>query len=388
MNRTETDPVDGEASVSGIAGKLDSLFRSDAYPFHMPGHKRQSLNNGDWLDGAYAHDITEIDGFDDLQDPQGIIADLEKDIADLYGADRAYLSVNGSTLGNLSAITALVGHGGKLLMDRGAHRSVYNAVRLREAEAQFLERESLPETGLTAPVSCVEVKKQLEEAEKNGRLPDAVIVTSPTYEGFMADVEEIAATIHGYDIPLIVDSAHGAHLKVTRHADITIVSLHKTLPAMTQVSAILQNGRRVDPERIKEQINIFQTTSPSYVLIASAERCVCTMKKRGETLKERLKKNLDKLYALNGELKRLYLTGPEHIGSFGVFDHDRSKINIADRTGMLSGKDIYSRLRTEFHIQPEKAEERTCLLMTSVMDESEGFTRLEQALRSMDRDPD
>ncbi len=380
----------------GLAEKLDSLSGSDLYPFHMPGHKRHTIKAGkpcntdtseaDWLDLAYRHDITEIDGFDDLQEPHEIIAEIEERIAGHYGSDKAFLSVNGSTLGNLASISYLVPHSGRLLMDRGAHQSVYNAVRLNELKADFLERKMIAGNGLSSCIGCEEVEKHLFEAKKEECLPQAVIITSPTYEGFIADVACIADIVHGYDIPLIVDGAHGAHLEAEHKADITVVSLHKTLPALTQLSAILVNGERADIRELKEYINIFQTTSPSYILMASAGRCFDILKKYGDRLKAVLKDDLDQLYALNQQMKCLYLTGAEQTGSYGIHDFDRSRVNIMDRTGRMTGREIYYILRNVYRLQPEKSTDRTCLLITGMMDSREGFERLKQALLDMDDD--
>ena len=383
--------------------ELSALSESELYPFHMPGHKRRglsdllSLGSEDadimgkerkykefWLDGAYAHDITEIDGFDDLQKPDGIIADIEERIAAYYGVDRAFLSVNGSTCGNLSAISALVPHGGCLMMDEGCHRSVHNTVAIRELTAILLERELIPESGLSACISLDETEKKLSEAKNKTMLPNAVLITSPTYEGFIADTETIADLVHSYDIPLIVDGAHGAHLPVCREVDVTVVSLHKTLPAMTQVSAVLVNGKRINPDEIKQYINIYQTTSPSYILMASAERCFDIMEENGEKLKSKLAENLDRLYSINETLQRLYLTGSECTNEYGIYDFDRSRVNVMDRTGFLTGSELYDLFRTKYQLQPEKHTDRTCLMLTTVMDTEEGFDRLMVALKEMD----
>ncbi len=384
--------------------ELSALSKSERYPFHMPGHKRRGLRDmsqldceyfddtedekqdkGYWLDEVYAHDITEIDGFDDLQKPDGIIADIEERIAAYYGVNKAFLSVNGSTCGNLSAISALVPHGGRLLIDRGCHRSVHNTVEIRELTATYLERKTISESGLSACISLDETEKKLSEAKSKDMLPDAVLITSPTYEGFIADIDSIADLARSYDIPLIVDGAHGAHLPVHKEADITIVSLHKTLPAMTQVSAVLVNEEKINPNEIKRYINIYQTTSPSYILMASAERCLDIMEEKGEELKNKLKERLDQLYSLNEILQKLYLTGPESVNKYGMYDFDRSKVNVMDRTGSITGREIYDLFRNKYRLQPEKSTDNTCLMLTTVMDTGKGFNRLIEAIKDIDR---
>ena len=363
------------------------MSESDIYPFHMPGHKRRGivLDDACWLNEAYRYDITEIDGFDDLQSPSGIIADIEERLASLYKVRKAFLSVNGSTCGNLAAISALVPAGGVLLADEGAHRSVHNATILRGCRYTHLKRESIPGTGLTSCVSPDEIENKLMKAKKDGCLPDAVLITSPTYEGFIAYMDRIADIVHEFGLPFIADSAHGAHFTEDMfHADVTVVSLHKTLPAMTQVSAVLVNGEIVKPDEIKRYINMFQTTSPSYVLMSSAERCINIIENKGAELRNILNNNLDRLYSLNSELKNLYLTGNEQKGKYGIFDFDRSKINLIDRTGTLSGSGLYDILRKDFHLQPEKAGSRTCLMMAGIMDTDEGFDRLINAVKEID----
>ena len=373
--------------------ELTGLSGSDMYPFHMPGHKRQGTGSRDWLEGAYAHDITEIDGFDDLQAPCGLIADIETRLAALYKAEKAFLSVNGSTCGNLSAVAALVPGGGCLLSDKEAHRSIFNAAFLLGCDMLFLERKTLPDSGLTACISPEETERGLKRAKSDGRIPDAVLITSPTYEGFVSDVDTISDIVHEYGIPIIVDGAHGAHFtadrgtgfpKMSVKPDITVVSLHKTLPALTQVSAVLVNGSLIRPDVIKRYINIFQTTSPSYILMASADRCLDIMENRGAILKNRLKERLETVYSLNSTMNRLYFTGPEYKGKYGIFDFDKSRINVTDRTGRMTGQDLYDIFRNKYHIQPEKAGERTCLLLTSIMDSEKGFERLVQAVKEMD----
>lgn len=375
--------------------ELSELERSDWYPFHMPGHKRQAGENENWLDTIFRHDITEIDGFDDLRAPEGMIRDIEIRLAGMYRSKQAWLSVNGSTCCNLSAISALVPANGRLMMDKGAHISVYNAAFLNRLEPVFLERKIIDDNGLTACISPEEIKEKLITCRGENKIPDAVLITSPTYEGFTADVDQIADMVHEYGIPLIVDGAHGAHFdtddrenffpKFSRKADVTIVSLHKTLPALTQVSTLLINGDSVIPERIKRYINIYQTTSPSYILMASAERCLQIMENDGAELKKKLCDKLKLLYSLNTSLSRLKITGPEHVGKYGIYAFDSSKINVIDKKDRMTGQELYDIFRKEYHLQPERAGNRTCLMMTSVMDTKEGLRRLIDAVKEVDK---
>ncbi len=362
--------------------ELKALADSDMYPFHMPGHKRQPTGN--LTDEINKFDITEIDGFDDLHQPEGLIKKIEDRLADHYGAESAYLSVNGSTCGILSAISASVEHRGCLLMDRGAHQSAFNAAYLGELETHYLKREIIEDYDISGCVTPETVEASLEELKDKGMKPQAVFITSPTYEGFIADISKITSIAHSNDIPLIVDGAHGAHLPVYNEADITIVSLHKTLPALTQLAAILVNGRYIDKNRVKRFINIFQTSSPSYVLMAAAEGCLDLLEREGKERRARLEKELESIYKLKDSLQKLDIIGPEYIGRYGICAYDRSKINLTDRTGTTDGKTIYEILRKKHHIQPEMSMGRNCLLITSIMDTKDGFERLRNAILDID----
>ena len=184
--------------------KLRELAQSNRYPFHMPGHKRM-------LDGTnpYAIDITEIEDFDNLHHAEGIIKDAEDAAAKMYGAKKAYYLVNGSTCGILAAISASVKRGGKILVARNCHKSVYHAIFLRQLSPEYVYPENT-HYGIQGQILVKAIEKKLAEC------PDiqAVVLTSPTYDGLVSDVKSIAEVVHRRNITLIVDEAHGAHFGV------------------------------------------------------------------------------------------------------------------------------------------------------------------------------
>ena len=248
------------------------------------------------LADVYGLDITEIDGFDNLHQTVGILKREQEKAARLYGAEQTYFLVNGSTGGILSAIGAVTEKGGRLLMGRNCHKSVYHGAYLQELEVSYLYPELLEYgmTGTTAvagtgngtitgTIAGAVVPESVEE--KLRKEPDigAVLITSPTYEGVVSDVRKIAAIAHRYGKPLVVDEAHGAHFSLSsyfpesavhQNADLVIQSLHKTLPALTQTGVLHVSGERTDDNRVEEMLRIFQTSSPSYVLMAGIDRCV------------------------------------------------------------------------------------------------------------------
>ena len=263
--------------MTSIYDKLKQLQYGEEYPFHMPGHKR-NLKIDPLLDEIAKVDITEITGFDDLHHPEEMIRDLMDNLKQIYGTEESYLLVNSSTAGNLSAIAALCKIGDKILVARNCHKSVYHAIELLGLDPVYIYPE-VDEDGICEGIT----KEQVEAVIKEEKMIKAMVLVSPTYEGRVSDIREISDVLHQYDIPLIVDEAHGAHFiyheafpesAVSTGADIVIQSLHKTLPAMTQTGLLHLCTDCVSKEMMQKKLSIFQSSSPSYVLMSSIEQCI------------------------------------------------------------------------------------------------------------------
>ena len=216
------------------------------YPYHMPGHKRQAW--GALPQQLYELDITEIEGFDNLHQAEGILQELQKKAARIYGADESFYLVNGSTCGILCAVSSALPSGGHILMNRNCHRSAYHGAYLRNLTISYLWPAYMKEYDIYDAVTAEQIREALEQEPDIG----AVLIVSPTYEGRVADVKAIAETVHAKGIPLIVDEAHGAHLGLAEGfwpnscqagADLVIHSVHKTLPSLTQ-TALLHVDRK------------------------------------------------------------------------------------------------------------------------------------------------
>lgn len=366
--------------------ELSRLYESDMYPFHMPGHKRR-------MEGfnPYSIDITEIDGFDDMHAPKGIIRELNDALRDRFGGEKAYILVNGSTSGVLTAISSCVQPGERLLLAGNSHKSAFDAVYLRGLEVTYIYPEKISGYDIYGGIDPEVIERELS---KDGSIR-AVFITSPTYEGFLSNVREIAGICHDHGIPLITDSAHGAHSGLYKPfteefglenaaemgADIVIKSLHKTLPAFTQTSLIHLNGDLVDEERFKRFYSAYQTTSPSYILMAGADRMLEKIEKDGDTLFKELYDSLRDLRNSFENAGKIRIFGPEYIGRFSVTGYDPTKILISSVD--MTGKQLYDELRLRYGLQPERAGEKHVLLMTSMMDEKDGFIRLKKALNEM-----
>ena len=362
-----------------LSDALFSYAGSDYYGFHMPGHKRNKKVTGAPL--PYEIDITEIDGFDDLHHAKGILKEAQERAARVYRAEETCFLVNGSTAGILSAVLGCTQRGEKILTARNCHKSVYHAIELNELEPVYLYPRFEEEKGINGPVEVEEVREAL-------RLnPDirAVIIVSPTYDGVVSDVRRIAEAAHEYGVPLIVDGAHGAHFGFhpyfpehanAQGADVVINSVHKTLPALTQTALIHMNGIYADRDEVKKYLHIVQSSSPSYVLMAGIDECICMLKERGGEVFEVYVKLLEKTRARLHELKSLKL----------VETDDRSKLVISVKGTDCSSQELYYRLLKEYHLQMEMAAGSYVLAMTSVGDTAEGMDRLVRALLEMDEE--
>lgn len=365
--------------MSELFEKLSAYGASDYYPYHMPGHKRRLKT--DTMRELAQIDITEIDGFDNLHDAQGILKQIQEEAAAAYGAEESFFLVNGSTAGILSAISTAVSPGGKILMVRGAHKSAYHAAYLRDLQIAYLWSGVHPLFGCNLPATAKEAEEALQQT------PDvqAVFIVSPTYEGLAADVKSIAEAAHKRNIPLIVDEAHGAHLgfdgrwpesSVKQGADLVIQSLHKTLPAPTQTAILHVNGKLVDRCRLRRFLGIYQTSSPSYIFMAAMEDAIATTSANREKLFGDFWEYWKGMTESLSACRNLIFLKEEN--------SDPGKLAVMDKTGFLDGEQLYEMLLHKYHLQPEMAAGRYVLAMFTIGDTKEGYERLTKALLEID----
>ena len=395
----------------GLLERLTEYAGSDAYPFHMPGHKRREIPDGipGGFPDPYGIDITEIDGFDNLHHAEGILKDAMDEAAAIYGADRSWYLVNGSTCGILSAVFATTENGGKILTARNCHKAVYHAIYLNRLEAEYLYPEEITEFGINGGIRAEDVRKALEKdamhcagnsGDVRGKITkiQAVLITSPTYEGVVSDIRAIADAAHEYGIPLIVDEAHGAHLEYADQchsfpksaleygADIVIQSLHKTLPCFTQTAILHVKGKLVDQDRISRYLSMFQTSSPSYLFMAGMERCIRYMDGDGRNEMIRYEKRLERFMERMEGLQVLEVLDREICGKYRtVAGWDPSKIVVSTmRAEDFHGEELAETLRRKYHLEMEMTAPEYVIAMTSLMDTEEGFERLGTALLEID----
>ncbi len=344
----------------------DKLKGNNKIPFHMPGHKRNTELLGDNF--PYEIDITEIDGFDNLHSPDGLIKSIEDKAEKIYSAKNSFLLVNGSTVGILAGIAAVLERGDTALIARNCHKSVYNAIELIGAKAEYI----LPDTdeyGIFKAVNNSKLELKIPQIK-----PKLIVVTSPTYEGVNSDIKGICDIAHKYNIPVLVDAAHGAHITdCAKYADIAVMSLHKTLPALTQCALAHVNGNLVSAEAFRIKLSVFETSSPSYVLMASVENCLDFML-GNET---RFKKFINEKHKLVGNLIEL-----KHLKA--VEYDDITKLVIFTGYSDISGIELADKLRVFYNIEVEMACENYVVLILTVCDNFDDYKTLETALKNID----
>lgn len=418
-----------------LENQLKAYAAQDLYPMHMPGHKRQLVGDqsvkipaaagvrsahagckaGTTTELPYGWDVTEVPGTDDLHDAQGILREAMDRTAALYGVARTWYLVNGSTCGLLAGIRAIAPYGSEVIVARNCHKAVYHAIELQNLTVHWLWPTRDPEYDVYESVDPAAVRELLAQYPETA----AVVLTSPTYEGIVSDIQAIAQICHEHDlwghpegIPLLIDEAHGAHLgfhaafpdsAVQLGADLVIQSPHKTLPSLTQTAWMhLPQDSIVEPESIERELDIFETSSPSYPLMASLDACTGILAAHGEEMFAAYVDRLDQIIRPMAEtLQHLWIPG--YNGEWDradwkraywdrghIYATDPSKILISGRECRVDGRSctgarLADILREDYQVETEMHLGMNVLAMTSVCDTEEGLQRLADALKDLDQ---
>ncbi|MDO4482340.1 MAG: aminotransferase class I/II-fold pyridoxal phosphate-dependent enzyme, partial [Bacillota bacterium] len=369
---------------------LTEYDKKDIYPMHMPGHKRSGIMD---MANPYTIDVTEAGELDDLHNPQGILAETMDRCAGVFGSSSSFFLVNGSTCGLLAGIFAATKNGDKILVARNCHKSVYNGIYLRGLEPVYVYPEIDREFGISGSIKPEDIKREL----KQNRDIKLVVITSPTYEGVVSDVKSIAKICHKYKVPLLVDGAHGAHFgfhpglperSIVLGADMVVESVHKTLPSLTQTAVMHLSSSLIEEAELRQYLAMFQTTSPSYVLMSSIDKCVGFVSSpEGQ---DAFEKYMNMLSDFSESMKALKLLkvlckgndSLENHPSFFRFDPGKIVISLGDSE--ITGTKLEETWREKFRIQAEMAYGNYLVAMTSICDTEKGFERLKYALFSVD----
>lgn len=356
-----------------LGAALKLYLGTDPLPMHMPGGKR----NPDFVSQAFMRDITEIGGFDNLHSPEGLLKDMEDCAASIWRAENAFLSVNGSTALILAAIwsASIRNPGTRILTAMNCHLAVWNVIELTGSKIVPLMPAFDPELPFAGHISPSDVERNL------ARDPSikTVVITSPTYEGVLSDTEEIFRITRKYDAVLITDCAHGAHLGLDddffgadSKGDLVIKSLHKTLSSPTQTAVMLRHeGCPIDVSLIRRGLDIFETSSPSYILLCGVSKCLAQINSKGKEILQPWENAIT--YAENN------LMSLRNFKFWQAPVRERSKFVLMGRGSML-----LEYLRGTFNIECEAGFPSHLIAMTGIGDTEDTLKRFCDAVIATD----
>ena len=363
-------------------------------PFHVPGHKKGQGIDEEFKkfmgENPFKIDVTVFKLVDSLHHPTGPIKKAQELAADAYGSKAAFISVHGTSGAIEAMIMSVVSNNDKILIPRNVHKSVTGGIILSGAVPVYMQPELDKEVGIAHGVSPETVEKTLKEN------PDAkaVLIINPTYYGVATDIKRIAKIVHSYNIPLIVDEAHGPHLgfndklpisAINAGADMCAQSTHKIIGALTQCSILHVCSDRIDIHRVQQILNIMQTTSPSYILMASLD---CARRQIALHGKELLDYAIDLCTYTRNEINKIpgfYCFGKEILQDNGAYAFDPTKVTITCRDLGITGYDLDMILSDEYHIQMELSDLYNVLIVGSFGDTKENMDYLIKVLKEISK---
>lgn len=361
--------------MSELYQQLKKQAAGKAARFHMPGHKGRPILPE--LNHPFAIDYTEIEGTGNLYAGDEPIFSAEQAAAQYYGAQDCLFLTGGSTQALITAIAAAVPEGGTFVIDRNCHKSATHAMVLLDLTPIFVVPEPLDDTGLPGRLPPQAVENLLHEHPE----ASAVLVTSPNYYGVMQDIPALSDICHRHGVPLIVDAAHGAHLKAAGRkspmeegADLAAVSTHKTLPALGQ-SAILLSSGRIAWETLLETAPMFGTSSPSYVLLASIDLARAWLEQDGAL---RYAKCARRVAALRREINRTTVFCALTEKNVPL---DPCRLTICCRHTNVTGHQLNTILHEAFGIDVEMSDQDHIVCICTGADTERDYARLMGALR-------
>ena len=380
---------------SGETPLLNALVkrrRLKTTPFHMPGHKmgKGLLSKFAKLmrNDPFAFDLTEVPGLDDLHNPTGPIKDAQSRASRLFGAEHTFFLVNGTTVGIHASILAVCKQGEEIILPRDIHRSAIGACILAGARPIYLPLRVDPDFFIPYPPTADEVALVLQTHPS----AKSVFQVYPSYYGLASDLTSIARLAHSRGLPVIVDEAHGSHFKFNEQlpltalesgADLSVQSTHKTLGAFTQASMLHIGSRLVKADDVRRQLHILQTTSPSYLLMASLDAAIGHMELSGNTI---VTKTVEIANRVRAELKLipgLKCLDEEVCGKNGTAAFDPTKLYISTQDVGLTGYQAAELLIKKYRIQVELGDRLGILCLFSIGTSPADADNLVRALREI-----
>lgn len=366
-----------------LSRRLRQVTHPGQVSFHTPGHKSGLLCpsiSPRW-------DTTEIHGTDHLHNPREILKEAEERAAAFYGSDQSYYLVNGSTCGIYAMILAATQPGDEVIINRNAHQSVYNACYLGGLTPRYILPPLEPQLNLPLCVELEWVKQALNQWPK----ARAVVLTRPTYHGYASDLKAIAALVKASGKLLLVDEAHGAHLRLSSDlpedamacgAHASVQSTHKTLTAFTQASLLHVKGQALDRDRLRRMLRLFQSSSPSYLLMASLDEAIGLAATEGSARMARLLENMKGLRRQLEQIPGVLYSGM-HLQKESSALMDPTRLWVDLRGLNISGYELDKRLREEWQLTMELSDQQGVLALATIGNREEDLMKLGEALTQL-----
>ncbi|RKQ37351.1 aminotransferase class I/II-fold pyridoxal phosphate-dependent enzyme [Oceanobacillus halophilus] len=364
-------------------------------PFHIPGHKKGKAIEPAFRDflgeNAFQMDLINIQPLDDLHHPHGIIKDAQELAAEAFGADYTYFSVQGTSGAIMTMILSICNPGDKIIVPRNAHKSITSAIIFSGAIPIFVHP-ALDETlGISHGITPTAVQHALQAH------PDAkgVLVINPTYFGIAADLEKIVAIAHHYNVPVLVDEAHGVHIHfhselplsaMQAGADIAATSIHKLGGSLTQSSVLNLQGDRISHERVQTIMSMLTTTSTSYLLLASIDVARKQLATNGKAMISKAIHLAEYTRREINKLTYIFCSGKEIIGTEATYRFDPTKLIISIKDLGVTGYDAEVWLREHYNIEVELSDLYNILCIITPGDSQETVDQLIHALKELEQE--
>ncbi|MDP4086652.1 MAG: aminotransferase class I/II-fold pyridoxal phosphate-dependent enzyme [Bacillota bacterium] len=360
--------------------------------FHIPGHKKGAGIDPEFRsfigDNALSIDLINIGPLDDLHQPKGIIKQAQELAAEAFGADHTFFSVQGTSGAIMTMVMAVCGPGDKIIVPRNVHKSVMSAIVFSGATPVFIHPEIDVNLGISHGITNDAVEKALKQH------PDAkgVLVINPTYFGISADLKRIVEIAHSYNVPVLVDEAHGVHIHfheklplsaMQAGADMAATSVHKLGGSMTQSSILNVKEGLVSAKHVQSIISMLTTTSTSYLLLASLDVARRRLATEGRELIGKTIQLANSIRNRINEIDHLYCVGSEILGSKATFDYDPTKLIISVKDLGLTGFEVEKWLREKHNIEVELSDLYNILCIITLGDTEYEGNLLVDALKDL-----
>jgi arginine decarboxylase len=360
--------------------------------FHIPGHKKGKGMDPEFRefmgDNALSIDLINIGPLDDLHMPKGIIKNAQELASKAFGAEHTYFSVQGTSGAIMAMVMSVCGPGDKILVPRNVHKSIMSGIVLSGAIPIFIHPEIDPNLGISHGIT----PKSVERAIKQYPDTKGLLVINPTYFGISSDLKKIVEIAHSYNIPVLVDEAHGAHIHfhhalplsaMQAGADMAATSVHKLGGSLTQSSILNLRGTLVSPMRVQTILSMLTTTSTSYLLLASLDVARRSLATEGQALLEDTIRRAEETRMKINQIDHLYCVGSEILGTDAAVAMDPTKLLISVKELGITGYVVENWLREKFNIEVELSDLYNILCIITLGDTDGNLSILVKALKEL-----